>query len=271
MRVLYIENYLKIFYLKFYCFLIFFNFFYLYPSEENEKLIKPKIKIAICYWGLTRSSKIVYPSHDKYLFNILNDNDINYEIFMHTWFIGNEKQNVQGAVLEIPPDYEEYKFLNPAYYEIDDQEEFKENSEIIQNFARMNQVTVNYICALESQKRVTDMVIQSKNYYDLIMYIRPDVLLKNFFPVELLYGLKEKSILIPDFHHWGGYNDRFAVLDYETAPIYGKRIQSALDYIKKNKKMHAETYLKYICTQNDLEVLLINFKFDRVRPDGKVR
>ena len=44
--------------------------------------------VAICYYGMPRSIKSVYKSHQQFLFNVFKDNYMRYEIFMHTWDIG---------------------------------------------------------------------------------------------------------------------------------------------------------------------------------------
>lgn len=42
-------------------------------------------KIAFCYFGMTRSTKFVYESHKQKLYDILKNNNIDYQIYMHTW------------------------------------------------------------------------------------------------------------------------------------------------------------------------------------------
>ena len=48
-------------------------------------------KIAVCYWGMTRSTKFVYKTHIEHLFNVLKNHNIEYTIFMHTWKVENDK------------------------------------------------------------------------------------------------------------------------------------------------------------------------------------
>ena len=40
--------------------------------------------IAICYFGLPRSVKYVYESHQKYIYDVLDDKCITYKKFMHS-------------------------------------------------------------------------------------------------------------------------------------------------------------------------------------------
>ena len=41
--------------------------------------------VAICYFGMTRSTRFVYESHKKHVFDILRNNNIDYKVYMHTW------------------------------------------------------------------------------------------------------------------------------------------------------------------------------------------
>ena len=81
-------------------------------------------KIAICYWGMTRSTNLIYESHITNLFNSLKNNDIDFNVFMHTWETINNINIIWEKPCNIPVDYEEYKKLNPNYYKIEKQNEF---------------------------------------------------------------------------------------------------------------------------------------------------
>lgn len=55
--------------------------------DHTQEIILPMkmLNVAICYWGMTRSTKKVYKTHQTYLFDKLTENNINYKVFMHTW------------------------------------------------------------------------------------------------------------------------------------------------------------------------------------------
>ena len=42
-------------------------------------------RIAICYYGMTRSLNKVYQSHCEKIFDKLRENNIEYKVFIHTW------------------------------------------------------------------------------------------------------------------------------------------------------------------------------------------
>lgn len=231
---------------------------------------EPSVKVAVCYWGLTRSTRFVYPSHFDRIFRVLETNGIGYDVFMHTWSIEG-KQWSWDQQLETPVDYEEYQFLKPKYYKIEPQSEFLDRLDFSQYYYQgetewLPQLIRNHLCALESQKRVTDMVTESGNHYDFIIYVRPDVWFRSPLDVGLMRSLKEGEIVVPSFDSYGGYNDRFAILPFATAPIYGKRIDEIAQFRRDVGYIVSEKYVKYICDKYGLKVHFSNIDFVFVRP-----
>lgn len=230
------------------------------------------MKIAICYFGLTRSVKKTYTSHITNIFNILKQLNIDYDVFMHTW--KTHRNVVWDTVVDIPIDYEEYKLLNPRYYQLDDQLPFLNH--ISENFSKyyyehekqiewLPSMITNHLCSLESQKRVTDMVHATNTNYDYVMYIRPDVNICTAITLEY-FNLNSQEIAIPDFDHHEGYNDRFAIVPFASCKQYGKRIDDIIDFRRSNGRIVGEKYAKYIVMKYFTKVHFIPFIFEIVRP-----
>ncbi|MBS0634256.1 MAG: hypothetical protein JSR37_02180 [Verrucomicrobia bacterium] len=252
-----------------------YNFPYLPEYYKNIK----SLRVAVCYWGLTRSTKKVYKSHMAQLFQQLGKHNVHYDVYMHTWQLDG-KQFINNDTIDIPVDYEEYKFLNPTFYRIDNQKDFTDKMDFSLYFYQHvwdeqghcshgewpPQLIFNHLCALESQKRVTEMVLENGREYDLVIYVRPDVWMNTPLDIQSVLDLKEGEIVFPNFAHYEGYNDRFAIATVETAPIYGKRIDSIADFRATQGRIVSEKYVKYICDANDLNVRFIDFYFDLVRP-----
>jgi hypothetical protein len=232
--------------------------------------------IAICYFGMTRSLKKVYESHLTKLFDVLKKNNINYEIFMHTW--KTDKNIVWNTFYDIPNDYE-YIFPNfkPTYYQIDNQDDFLESITFSDYFYEhlydINgnskfewhpQLLKNHLCALESQKRVTDMVINTNKEYDFVIFIRPDVELISDFSIDFL-KISKNEISIPDYDHNEGYNDRFAIIPFINYTYYGKRIDEIKEFRKNYGRIVSEKYVKYILFKYFKNINFIDFKFDIIR------
>jgi hypothetical protein len=235
-------------------------------------------KIAICYWGMTRSTKFVYNSHMKNLYNVLKNNNIEYKIFMHTWEI--ENNIIAQNICNIHIDYQEYNLLNPDVYKIEKQNEFINNLNF-KNYFDENlyktygdnpqyewkpQLIRNHLCALESQKRVYNLVLDDDTKYDFIMFIRPDVQILNEFNVN---WLKETfDIIIPNTDHNEGLNDRFAILPLNKSLKYSTRIDEIIEFRKNNGRIVSEKYVKYIIDKYYSNCKLVSFIMKIIRPNG---
>jgi hypothetical protein len=97
------------------------------------------------------------------------------------------------------------------------------------------------------------------------MFIRPDVSIYDSLPLHQILPNLDK-INIPSFDSNEGYNDRFAIMNYKNAIIYGKRINEIAEFRKNNGRIVSEKYLKFIIHKYNLNVNLINFNFVFVRP-----
>jgi hypothetical protein len=235
-----------------------------------------KIQIAICYWGLTRSTKKVYQSHYENLFDVLSKNNYMYDVFIHTW--KTEENLINEKMPDIEIDYGEYKLLSPNYYQLDNQSDFLSsitfsdyfNEELYNTygdspFEWRPKLIRNHLCALESQKRVTNMMLESEKKYKYVIYIRPDVMINDMFDINFL-SLDKKQIAIPNFNHFEGYNDRFAIMNYDECLIYASRIDNIIEYKKNNGRIVSEKYLKYTIDNYFDMVIFINFNFTIIRP-----
>jgi hypothetical protein len=237
--------------------------------------------IAICYWGMTRSTKFIYKTHLENLHNQLKINNINYKIFMHTWKTKDNKNIIWENESNILVDYEEYKLLEPDYYQIDDQTTFLDTINFDNYFYEdiydtighspngewLPQLIRNHLCALESQKRVFNMVKKSNIEFDYIIYIRPDVLLLNNFDTNCLKNVFDITLL--NYEHYEGYNDRFAIIPFKLEDKYSNRIDEIIEFRKTKGRIVSEKYVKYIVDKYYTNKQFINFKMRIIRPDGK--
>lgn len=237
-------------------------------------------KIAICYYGLTRSTRFVYESHFLNLFDSLKDINIDYKIFIHTWKVESHMNRVWGDVIDMPPDYEEYKLLQPHYYKIDEQKLFTEqinfsdyfNRELYERYGGDThyewrpELIMNSLCSLESQKRVYEMVKESGEEFDFIMFVRPDVMFTNKFDATILNT--DFDVIIPGYDHWEGYNALFAILQFNKSSPYAYRINEIIDFRKNHGRVVAEKYLKFIIDKYYSKLHFVNFQMKIIRPNG---
>lgn len=234
--------------------------------------------VAVCYFGMTRSLKKVYRSHMEKLFDVLKRNDIFYQTFIHSW--KTDKNMIWGKESKVPIDYEEYKLLHPNFYQLDNQDDFLKSIEFSNYFDEnlykkyggdtqhewRPELIRNHLCALESQKRVTDMVISNnENHFDFLIYIRPDVEIDTEFKITY-FNIGKNEISIPDNDHYEGFNDRFAIVPFENCSFYGKRIDEIIDFRKERGRIVSEKYVKFILLKYYSKIHFIDFHFRIVRP-----
>ena len=234
----------------------------------------PKTKIAVCYWGLIRTLREVYPSQKKYVFDELDNAGIEYDIYLHTWKA--DRQLVWDRLTTIPADYSGIDIVKPVASQIDTQSDYLNTIHFPNYYNPYEyewepQLILNHLCALESQKRSTEMCLNSGKTYDYVMFLRPDALVNNRLPVETIFteDFSKNKIAIADFEHWEGYNDRFAILPYDTVKPYSHRIDDIIEFRRTCGRIVSEKYVKHVVDKH-YTVKLFDFHFDLLRPDGKL-
>lgn len=232
------------------------------------------MKIALAFFGLTRSLSHTIPSIRKNILNILIKNGIEYDIFLHTYQLKqyqNQRTNENVSIVN----NEEYKLLSPKYVQMDDQVNIKEKIKMAQFRTHPDpwdtnyQSVDNFILAQYSKTCVTNLIKGSKNNYDYIIYLRPDVEYITPFDMSYLKKVTDHSICIPDFHRYGpqSFNDRFCIANSKTYVQYGDTFPYMLE-ISKKEPLHSETVLGNMLVKQGITFVYIPFHFIRVRFNG---
>jgi hypothetical protein len=233
------------------------------------------MKIALCFFGITRSLKYTHDSIDKNILSVLKRNSIDFDIFLHTYNVC-EYVNKRAGEKSDNMDNEEYALLRPRYLQIDNQDEIKSLIGVEKYRSHpdpwntgYNSVD-NFILAQYSKLQIVNMIDRSNNCYDYVIYIRPDMLYINEFQLGFLDKVTDGSICIPNFHLYkNNFNDRFAITNMKTYKIYGNVFTELLDMSKK-KSLHSETIIGDVLQNNNIKIIHIPFRFRRVRCDGRV-
>jgi len=233
------------------------------------------MKVALVFWGLTRSLKYTIDSINKKILNVLKKHNIEYKIFMHAWTVNSVYNNTRSKEANIQLDNEEYKLLNPDYFETHDQDEFKKNI-IFKAFRthkdpwNTNYETVdNFICAMFSKSRCTQLIRKSNENFDYIIFLRPDCMYLTCLDISFLKLANNNTICIPNFALYSNFNDRFCITNMATYQLYGDIFSKLFMYSKK-MSLHSETIHYNIIKQHKMNIKLINFKFKRVRANGTI-
>ena len=231
------------------------------------------MKIALVFWGLTRSLNETYPNIKEKILDHLKISKIDYKIFLHTYYFKGGYTDKRTGEMNIELDFDEYKILNPDYYKIDNQDEIKKEININEykkyRYSYEDKTIENLICALYSQMRATELIEKSGYKFDYIWYLRPDVIFNNSLPIRWLKWVNDNRFLVPNFASSGGINDRMAILKHDQAMIYGKRFLLIDEYGKllNGKKISSEQFLSWV--MRNYKSRRINYLFKRLRSNGE--
>lgn len=234
------------------------------------------MKIALCFWGLTRSLKYTIISIQTKILSQLQENNVEYTIFIHTYKFDDLYNNLHANELNEQLDFDEYKLLMPDYVEIDDQNKVKETIDLEKYRThpdpwKTDYVCVdNFLCAMYSKKRLGEMIRNSKQHFDAYLFLRPDVLYTNDFKMDYLSMLTPSYVCVPDFALWSKFNDRAFFCCHEDVFTYTDLFNHLLTYSKSNE-LHSETCLyNLLVFKHDLIIQYIPFHFNRVRCNGRI-
>ena len=138
-------------------------------------------KVALVFYGITRSLRFCNESIRDKLLNPLQKEGLSYDIFLHTYTLerysnkrtGEKRNNV---------DNDEYKLLQANYIQVDSQEKIKQKLNMKQYRTHKDPWNTEYnsvdnmILGLYSKKQSVIMVEKSGNNYKYVIFIRPDCL-----------------------------------------------------------------------------------------------
>ena len=237
------------------------------------------VRIGLCFWGITRSLRYTHNSIQNNIFNVLSQHNIDYKIYLHINKVDYLYSKSRLGERNIKTNFEEYKLLAPDYFQYDKQEELVDRINIEQYYShpdpwrdhtRTN--LKNFIISTYSKWRVSQLLTDSGEQFDYVVFLRPDVKYIHKFPVQELKNVHENNCLIPNFHRYGKppINDRFSISNQRNAIIIGQAYNHILDY-SKEKPCHAETFLSNWFKLNNIKQTIFNdFKFCRIRANGAV-
>jgi hypothetical protein len=237
------------------------------------------IKIAICFFGLTRSLKYTLSSIQTNVLNILSKNNIAYHIYLHTYnleYLTNERSGEYNVKLNI----NEWKLLKPDFYKITNQDDFDKTIEI-KNYLKCGDPwheqkkgspsVWNLLRQLNSLQIVYKMI--NKNY-KCFLYLRPDLKYVNKLNInevlDIIENSEQKIIYTPKWGRNLGLNERCYMGTKKSMDIVCNRINYIKEYSRKNKP-HAERFMKNVINTN--KIINKDFKLigHRIRANGIVK
>ncbi len=126
----------------------------------------------------------------------------------------------------------------------------------------------NIVRTLESLERVWrlfNMIDDSDR--GLVIATRADIRFMQPLPLN---SLRDGCIGIPNFHGWGGVNDRFAIGSRQQMGIYCQRRRFYEESLDQSHLRNPESVLAAWLEENHVPIQLMDFNFQRIRADGQV-
>ena len=239
-------------------------------------------RVALCFFGLTRSLDYTIDSIRHSILDPLLLNDVETTLFLHTYnatSVTNRRSAEDAATM----DWTAYKLLHPHEWQVDDVavvnklidtdlKAWLKHGDAWAGETAEHTTLRNFLKQLYSLKQVTNMWIQEASRFDTVFYLRSDVWFFNQLDVaELDEAVQHpKRIYTPMFHQWGGLNDRLAFGSPESMAIYGNRLDAAMDFAQQ-EALHAEHLLLNITTTAGLDTTCrTKLLFERVRATGEL-
>lgn len=228
------------------------------------------MRIAILFFGITRNLKKTYLSIRKNVFHALQNQDVGFDVFLHTFTLmslTNMRSNEKNEIL----DNDEWKMLQPFRFIVENQDEVDKTLPH-QEFCRypnpwpedtsMNSMK-NMLRALHSMQQVWKLV--SDLEYDGYLILRPD--LEYFDPVIITRRVEDNTIYLPE---WGktrnGENDRMCLCDKKAARIYLNRLDHLFEYAKVNVP-NSHSFLRHVLDLNHVQRRVLHVRAVRIRAD----
>ena len=215
------------------------------------------MKFCICFFGvISMSIQYTIDSINKNILDVLTKNNIEYDVYIHNNIVNIGKIQINNT---------NYKLLKPNKYIEDDQTLI--DTKIQKYLFNVCDKYKNSIRQIYSLKCVTELW-ENDNEYDLYLYLRPDLLYTNELDISpILENINKENVLFtPNWHKWGGLNDRIYFGKKDVMTKIGKRIDLIPTILKT--KYHSEQFLKLVVDHYAIDTIDISLRGNRIRSCG---
>lgn len=236
-------------------------------------------RVAILFYGLTRSLKDIYNNLKENLFNELTKNNFEYDIFIHTYILDNSYKNPWSGESVKKYDNNAFKILNPKDFILQKQSLIEARLNIPQYFKKIGNwkgcastpkmycyLLRNMVLALHSKKKVVQLFAKynKMNKYDYVIITRPDQYLDTKINTDSFNLLANNNIIIPFEHSYHGLNDRFCIAKPNVAIKYGLGLNKLKLYTIISPVV-SEEYMKFYLTSIGVDIIYSPIKTHLVR------
>jgi len=229
-------------------------------------------KVAIIFFGLTRTLEKTIDSIKENLFTPLNENSIDYDIFIHTYKIFGSYNNIwRNEYTNCYKNEDIEKLLNPKYFIFDNQEtvinsiDFNDYYSNLGCWTGMSEDMTKYLIknmclALYSKKQIISVFEKNKQEYDYAIIIRPDILISNKININDFNELNDNNIIIPEKDWFHGCNDRVCIGKPDIIISCGKLFDELMAY-SQQKSIISERYFLDKLTEKSIDIIKKNIEY----------
>lgn len=233
------------------------------------------MKVAILFFGLTRTLEKTIDSLKKNLFDVLEENSMQYDVFIHTYKIFGPYVNIwSGEFTDYYNNEDVETLLNPKYFIFDNQKtiadniDFNEYYKCLGNWTGFSEDMTKYLIknmalALYSKKQVTQL-FDKNNDYDYAIIIRPDTQLHTKFDVNYFKELNDDNIIIPEKDWYAGCNDRICIGKPNVISYCGKLFDELKTY-SENKSIISEVFWLDKLNEKGINIISKPIQYDNLR------
>jgi hypothetical protein len=236
-----------------------------------------KKRVAILFYGLTRSLRDIYSNLKENLFDELTNQNYEYDTFIHTYILDNPYINKWSGETINNYDNNAYTVINPKDYMLQKQNIVEKKLHIPTYYSKLGNwagcantidmkcyLVRNMVLALYSKKMVVKLFEKYKNEYDYVIITRPDQVFHSKINIAAFTLLNNRNIIIPHEHSYHGLNDRFCIAKPSVAIKYGLAF-NLLKFYSKNKSIISEVYMKDYLDSLGLNIIFSPLKTHLVR------
>ncbi|MCX7279692.1 MAG: hypothetical protein NTZ15_20670 [Burkholderiales bacterium] len=130
----------------------------------------------------------------------------------------------------------------------------------------------NLIHQLHSLRRVTLRLEPWQP--DVVMFLRSDMFYHAGFSQAAMASVADNAerCMLPQWHWWGGLNDRFALCGAQVFKAYGCRIKQALAFAQRTgRPLNGERLVHYALSRADASVRTTALEASCVRVNGQLK
>jgi hypothetical protein len=233
-------------------------------------------KVAILFFGLTRTLGKTINSIKNNLFTPLDENLIHYDIFIHTYKIFGPYNNMwSGENTDNYNNEDVETLLNPKYFIFDNQQTIIDNINFDEYYKKlgnwdgmtpeMTKYLIKNMClALYSKKQITLLFDKHINVYDYAIIIRPDTELYTKINVNAFNELNDNNIIIPAKHWFSGCNDRICIGKPNVISYCGKLFDELKIY-SETTSIISEKFLMDKLNEKSINIIPNQIDYDNLR------